>query len=398
MNNFYKCRVCGSDNIEIFFIKEDTFFWYGFENDYLKEKLNPKKMKASIYSCQNCGFIGLEVNEILINMVNIFYNSPFSKPGTTHGQNSNYSKKMTEDFFCYYRELAGKWIPKSVLEIGCQSGYLLYIFREMGSSYVTGIEPGNIDPYVGRDGYIVEVHRGFLSHDIIDKKNFELIVCLYVLEHIDDIKNFLSIIYELLAPKGRVLISVPNEYYSLSDGNIGMLILQHFNYFTPDSLTTTLNNNGFNILKIISNRKKGLYVLAEKGDQFNGNYSLNKQKRNEIKLLTDSYSKRVDLKLNKINSITEIQNGSIGLYGINCSMPNIFSWIPDLRNRKIFIYDSDSLKWNKYFSGVPFSVNPPEKLDLVDKVLVVPYRLQEEIYTFLLKKAHSNTEIIKLYD
>jgi len=139
-------------------------------------------------------------------------------------------------------------------------------------------------------------------------------------------------------------------------------------------------------------------ILAEKNNNLNTNFSISKQERIEIQQLAASYSMLIEKRLNKILEITENQNNSIGFYGINCTMPNIFSWIPELHDRKILIYDSDSLKWNRYFSGVPFIVNSPDKLNLVDKVIVVPYRLHEEIFTFLLENNFSKAEVIKLYD
>ncbi|KPA19707.1 D-mycarose 3-C-methyltransferase, partial [Candidatus Magnetomorum sp. HK-1] len=234
MKTYNNCRVCGSNNVDIFFEKENCFFWYGPENEYLKENLNPKQMNASIYFCYKCGFIGLVVNEQLKRMSNIFYSSPTSIPGTTHGQCSNYSISLTENFFDKYQKLVHDWVPESVLEVGCQAGFLLHKFKLMGTKTAIGIEPGNIEPFIDENGIKIDVRRGCLSKEIVDKSDFDLIICLFVLEHVNDINSFLSIIYDLLSQKGRLLLSVPNEYFALRDGNVGLLNMQHFNYFTPD--------------------------------------------------------------------------------------------------------------------------------------------------------------------
>jgi len=392
------CRVCGSNKVNIFFKKENCFFWYGPENEYLKKNLHPKQMDVSMYLCLNCGFIGLVVNEQLKKIAQMFYSSPTSIPGTTHGQNSNYSIKLTKDFFDNYNKLLHNCIPDSVLEIGCQSGYLLHRFELMGTKTVIGIEPGNIEPYKDEKGEKVDVRRGCLSREIVDKSDFDLIICLFVLEHVEDVNSFLSIVYELLSKKGKLLLSVPNEFFALRDGNIGLLNMQHFNYFTPDSLINLLKKNGLNVLDSISTRASGLYILAEKNNEKFNDVAIANDKLEKYQDMVKSYSSLVEININKIKQLLHDPSNIIGLYGVNCSLPNIFSWISELNERKVYIFDSDSLKWDKYFSGVPNKIYPPQKMNLANKVVIVPYRLQEEIYSFLLEKKYSTLEIIKLYD
>ena len=145
VSNNYDCRNCRSGDLEVFFQFPETFFWYGLQNSFLEKNIVPKYTDA-VLLCNVCGFIGSPVSERLRDQLNTYYESPYSVPGATPGQDSKYSQSLAETFFSSFAEFASGWIPEKVLEIGCQRGYLLNEFRLRGSKQVTGIEPGLVEP------------------------------------------------------------------------------------------------------------------------------------------------------------------------------------------------------------------------------------------------------------
>ena len=99
------------------------------------------------------------------------------------------------------------------MEIGCQRGYLLNEFRLRGSKQVTGIEPGLVEPWVDKSGFVLDIRRGLLSRDILNKEVFDFIYCLQVLEHVENPNEFLEIIYDSLKMGGKFCLAVPNEFF-----------------------------------------------------------------------------------------------------------------------------------------------------------------------------------------
>lgn len=390
------CRVCNSTKTEIFFSKPDTFFWYGEVSDYFKKYLKPERLDVSLSFCQSCGFIGIVLNDEIRKAVDIFYNSPSSKPGTTHGQKSAYSARLTKDFFSCFERLCGEWVPRKVLEVGCQSGYLLHQFKMRGTTTSVGVEPGDIEPYTGEDDSQVDVRRGYLSRDVVGEKDFDLVFALQVLEHIEDPLEFVGIIADLLAQDGRVIFAVPNEERSLQAGNLGMVLHQHFNYFTLETLSNLLARQGLYTQNVISEREQMLYVVAGR-DRKKSAPSSNADIIERTRTLTTLYNEKVNQGLHKIQEIAKQSSGRVGLYGANCSMANIFSWLPALARDGIAILDSDTLKCGKKYSGFPTIIESPDLLDSLNDVIIVPYRLQEEIYNFLINKSCRTTTIHKLY-
>jgi SAM-dependent methyltransferase len=100
-----------------------------------------------------------------------------------------------------------------LLEIGCSSGDFLQKAREAGYS-VTGID------YSAETASFTQYHHGLkdvfpftiqeLSALNPDEK-YDIIAFFQVLEHIDDIPDFIGCIKKLLKPGGIVAVSVPNR-------------------------------------------------------------------------------------------------------------------------------------------------------------------------------------------
>jgi 2-polyprenyl-3-methyl-5-hydroxy-6-metoxy-1,4-benzoquinol methylase len=148
--------------------------------------------------------------------------------------------------------------------VGCQPGFLLNEFQKRGAKRVVGIEPGKVELWVDDSGTALDIRRGLLSRDILKEKDFDLVYSLQVLEHVEDPNEFLQIIFDSLNVEGRLSLAVPNETFSLKEGNVGMFLFQHFNYFTLDILQSLLNKNGFNVTGLISSRHRELMVMAQK--------------------------------------------------------------------------------------------------------------------------------------
>ena len=206
---------------------------------------------------------------------------------------------------------------------------------------MVGIEPGEVETWVDDSGTALDIRRGLLPRDILKEKEFDLVYSLQVLEHIEDPNEFLQIIFDSLNVEGRLFLAVPNEIFSLKEGNVGMFLFQHLNYFTPDILKSLLNKNGFNITGLISSRLRELMVMAQKmpagwkavkeGLDING-----------LRNLLKGYQRKVAEKLDYIGALSEkTQEKTLGFYGV-AGTSNIFSWIPGLKDSPVAFFDSDS--------------------------------------------------------
>jgi len=391
-----ECRNCNSNQLESVFQFSNTFFWYGPENTFLKRNISPKYLDAILLFCNSCGFVGAPISESLRNQLKIYYQSPFSVPGATPGEDSNYSRSLAQSFFSSFSELEPDWFPQNVLEVGCQRGFLLNEFQKRGAKKVVGIEPGEVDPWVNESGTTLNIRRGILNRDILKEKDFDLVYSLQVLEHVEDPNEFLQIIFDSLKVEGRLFLAVPNEFYSLKEGNIGMFLFQHLNYFTPDTLEALLNKNGFNVIALISSRHRALMVMAQKMPK-NWRASSKGFDINCLRNLLKGYQKKVLEKLDFIRKLSKCtKDKTLGFYGV-AGTSNIFSWLPELKNNRVSVFDSDSTTWGKAFGGVPCLVKSPEELNSVENVIPAPFRLHDEIAKYIVGREVKNLKVHPLY-
>lgn len=104
--------------------------------------------------------------------------------------------------------LLKEMIPSiQVLDIGCGDGYYLNVLSQMGFQHVQGIDPSHsfVERCRKRGFSVRQKSLGELS----ENGQFDLILLMQVLEHLEDPTGALLIIKRLLRPKGRLLLTVP---------------------------------------------------------------------------------------------------------------------------------------------------------------------------------------------
>jgi 2-polyprenyl-3-methyl-5-hydroxy-6-metoxy-1,4-benzoquinol methylase len=169
--------------------------------------------------------------------------------------------------------------PGRVLDLGCSSGLLSQRIRSLGH-HVTGVDLeafpqtlGRVDRFVPGDlenGIPAEVGRGY-----------DVVVLADVLEHLRTPERLLSAVTEVLAPGGRVLVSIPNfgHWYPrfrtalgvFDYDQRGILDRTHYRFFTRRSLARLVKHAGFEVRR---HREVGLPfdVLARQDATLTGRF------------------------------------------------------------------------------------------------------------------------------
>jgi 2-polyprenyl-3-methyl-5-hydroxy-6-metoxy-1,4-benzoquinol methylase len=143
------------------------------------------------------------------------------------------------------------------LDLGCADGSVAAHLRAAGHT-VTGVDsfeaPGvkeRVDTFV-----LADLDRG-VPEDVVDDGPYALIVVADVLEHLREPGPMLSELHSLLAPGGRVLVSVPNfsHWYvraRVLSGHFnydrrGILDRGHLRFFTARTMERLLTSTGWTI-------------------------------------------------------------------------------------------------------------------------------------------------------
>jgi SAM-dependent methyltransferase len=178
---------------------------------------------------------------------NIYLN--YSKHTEISGQTpSMYSyQKWYETYKWYLRE----WLPEDkntpILDIGCGSGYFLWMASKLGYTNITGIDLSESQLQHARDAC---TNAKIICGDVIkvlgnSGSKFGLIAGFDFIEHLkkDEILRLFDQIEKLLLPGGRVIFQAPNL-----DSPWGMSIqygdFTHETAFTPTGLNSLMNIAG----------------------------------------------------------------------------------------------------------------------------------------------------------
>jgi SAM-dependent methyltransferase len=153
----------------------------------------------------------------------------------------------------YLGRLVEDGLPQGrLLEIGCGTGTLLLEAARLGWQAL-GVEPGLAATEVARERGAQVVH-GWFPSDMPDASgSFDAVAVLDVLEHFADPLRFLKDLRARLAPRGRLLVQVPNWDSLLVrlEGEHSQVVTPgHWSYFTPRTLPALLARSGFRALSV----------------------------------------------------------------------------------------------------------------------------------------------------
>lgn len=103
----------------------------------------------------------------------------------------------------------------SVLDVGCGGGLASIPMARLGAK-VTGIDPSekailaakNKSKGLGLDN-VKFIHA--LPENFVTSQKFDVILCLDVVEHVENIEIFLEVVANLLAPGGAIIVSSINK-------------------------------------------------------------------------------------------------------------------------------------------------------------------------------------------
>ncbi|WP_287445386.1 class I SAM-dependent methyltransferase [Altererythrobacter sp.] len=137
----------------------------------------------------------------------------------------------------------GKGHDISILEAGCGTGGNLGLLQEFG--HVDAFEYDDVARFQARSKSTVDVKSGHLPDGIDDLRGpYELIALLDVLEHLEQDIASLQALAVLLAPRGKLLITVPalQSLWSRHDE-----VHQHHRRYSEASLIRVVTEAGLKV-------------------------------------------------------------------------------------------------------------------------------------------------------
>ena len=162
---------------------------------------------------------------------------------------------------------------ESVLDVGCGEGINLeYLKKYKGAKKVDGIEVNSEIAKKAQERVDYIINQSIEDPELeLPKEEYDLILCLDVLEHLYDPWNVLKKLEGCLKPNGIIVSSIPN----IQHWNVILHILRgrwdykdagfwdntHLRFFTNNSIRKMVHQAGLAIIKIHSMMGKEVHFL-----------------------------------------------------------------------------------------------------------------------------------------
>ncbi len=138
----------------------------------------------------------------------------------------------------------------AVLDIGCNDGTLLSLFRAVGCSAL-GVDPAsNLKPRT--DAWGIPVVNAFWGEGTATGlgRQFDIITAQNVFAHVPDLDDFLAGCATALASGGVVLLEFPHAADLIARGEFDTIYHEHLSYFTANSFARLVERSAFFIVGV----------------------------------------------------------------------------------------------------------------------------------------------------
>lgn len=140
-----------------------------------------------------------------------------------------------------------KYLKGKILEVGCGIGNFTLTLAKFGDVTAIDLDPNLINKFKKNQNSKIEAGFGDIEKGeyFFKSEFFDTIVCVNVLEHIDDDTKALKNMYQLLDKRGHLILLVPIHKFLFGeiDKSVG-----HFRRYNPGELVKKMEDIGYKII------------------------------------------------------------------------------------------------------------------------------------------------------
>ena len=182
-----------------------------------------EKYTYQFYRCTQCKTIYLDSLPSQ-KQLNVYYSKQFSY--SDGFLNEVVIRKRSSSVLNILKRCAPH--AKTICDVG--SGYGFFLDEAQKAGYIAfGIEPSKKLAFHAEKKYHISTYQGSLERYINKKKKqFDVVTCIHVIEHVSHPKQFISQLLKLLKPGGILFLETPN-----SDSHLLYMEKEQYTFLIP---------------------------------------------------------------------------------------------------------------------------------------------------------------------
>jgi len=388
-----KCRVCNHKFFEEPLLRYENMPRAAQFLPDAESLESDKGITLEVYQCSGCGLVQLS-NEPVPYYKDVIRAAAISE------EMKDFRRKQFESFVQKF-SLKGE----KIIEIGCGKGEYLSIIKQCGvKAYGLEYSAESVEQCI-KNG--LKVSKGFIESSNYKLKDapFDAFFILNFLEHLPDPNSTLRGIYNNLTDDGVGLVEVPNFDMILRKNLFSEFTSDHLLYFTKETLNTTLNLNGFEIIEykevwhdyiisaVVHPVKCRKAAISPKAKLFN-----RVKKRGKLDI-SHFYKYQTKLKNEIEEYIRRFKAKKVAIWGAGHQALAIISLL-DLAGKIEYVIDSAPFKQGRYTPATHIPIVSPDvlKTDPVDAIIVIAASYSDEVARIIRQKYDKNINVSILRD
>jgi len=171
-----------------------------------------------------------------------------SRQGLLTKLEAAYRRLALRDHVSFIRRAAGANASAEILDVGCGSGTLLGLLKNLGF-HVRGVDFSAEAAKIAAAENGVNVFVGSLEQASFPAASFDVVTLFHVMEHVTDPRRVLEEVFRILRPGGAIVLQVPNidswQFRMFGARWYGLDIPRHVIDYSKDGILRLLNETGF---------------------------------------------------------------------------------------------------------------------------------------------------------
>jgi len=308
------CRLCGSERLK-------QAFNFGAQpivhHLLLSAQQHSPLFEFTMASCQDCGFLQMTQ----FPEANLLYDNYFTL-------SSWKPQPHAEQLIRVMTRLYGLDDRSRIFEIGSNDGCFLELLKSKGFDHIFGVEPTN-DASSVAIAKGLPVTRSFYNSRTMDClleqfPDADCIVSRQVIEHIENLTDFMTCIRSQLKVGGGLVLEFPDHSMNYEQFDYTFWE-EHVNYFTINTIKYLLSRYGFRVIHYETALFSGkcLMVFAVKETEINPTLNGAQQEVMRVEGYVEEFSK---FKLGLKTFIEKkCESGQLMMYGCGARSSNFIN-------------------------------------------------------------------------